>query len=66
MKFIIATEYMNTYPNYEEPFDIYNNASDYQVDAVIIQEGVSLCSLFQPQTIACLNKLFDNRKGTNS
>lgn len=38
-KAIIALDCINTYPDYDLPFDIYTDASDYQVGAAIIQNG---------------------------
>ena len=39
MKAIVANNCINTYPDYNKPFDIYTDASDYQVGAAIIQDG---------------------------
>lgn len=38
MKAIITTEFINTYPDYKDPFHIHIDASKYQVGATIIQE----------------------------
>ena len=38
MKSIIATECINTYPDYGKRFHIYTNASEYKVRVAIIQE----------------------------
>ena len=34
----IATDCLNTYPDYNKPFEVYTNASDYQLGAAIIQD----------------------------
>ncbi len=38
MKIILVTDVLVAYPNQNTPFHIYTNASDYQMDAVIIQQ----------------------------
>jgi hypothetical protein len=39
MKAIIAAETMLAYPDHNKPFEVYTDASDYQMGAAIIQEG---------------------------
>ena len=39
LKSIMTADYLNTYPDYNEPFEIYTDASDYQLGAAIIQKG---------------------------
>ena len=39
MKAMIATKAMLQYPDHNLPFENYTNASDYQLDIVIMQMG---------------------------
>jgi hypothetical protein len=39
MRAMIVAETLLTYPNHNKPFDIYTDASDYQMGARIMQEG---------------------------
>ena len=39
LKSIMGADCLNVYPNYNQPFEIYTDASDYQLGAAIIQKG---------------------------
>ena len=39
MKSILSTVVLLAYPNHNLPFEIYSDVSDYQMDAVILQNG---------------------------
>jgi len=39
MKAIISAEAMSAYPDLNIPFEIYTDASDYQLGAAVIQNG---------------------------
>ena len=38
LKSIMAADCLNAYPDYNQPFDIYTDASEYQLGAAIIQD----------------------------
>ena len=39
MKAILVSDCLNVYPDYNKPFELFTDASDYQMGAVIMQEG---------------------------
>ena len=39
MKAIIVADAINVFPDYSVPFDVYTDASDFQLGAAIIQRG---------------------------
>ena len=55
MKAIIATECINTYPDYSKPFHIYTDAPKYQVGAAIIQEDKLVAYFSQKLSPAQMN-----------
>ena len=42
MKKVICRETLLSYPDFNEPFEIYTDASNYQLGAVIMQKGKPL------------------------
>jgi len=44
-KRVIAKETLLAYPNFNKPFQIYTDASHYQLGAVVSQEGKPIASI---------------------
>jgi hypothetical protein len=42
VKALIAQDCMLCYPDHNKPFDIYTDASDYQLGAVLVQEDIPI------------------------
>ena len=58
MKAMIAVDAMSYYPDLNKPFKIYTDASDYQMDATIIQD--------EHPVAYWSKKLSDTQKGYNT
>jgi hypothetical protein len=50
MRLLMAADALADYPNYNKWFDIYTNASDFQLGACIIQEGRPVAYFLQKLT----------------
>ena len=55
MKCLVSREVLLAYPRFEKPFDVYTDASNYQLGAVIVQEGRPLAFFSRKLTSAQRN-----------
>ena len=62
MKVIIAAEAINVYADPKLPFEIYTNASDYQMGAAIMQNGKYVA--YWSRSLSPAQKNHNNRKRT--
>ena len=58
MKAMIAADVMSYYPDLKKPFEIYTDASNYQMGTAIIQDGHPIAYWSK--------KLSDSQKGCNT
>ena len=63
MKSLMEMHGMRQYSNHNLVFDIYTDASDYQMGACIMQNEKTRCILVQKTGLSA-NKLHNNLKGT--
>jgi hypothetical protein len=62
MRLLMAADALAAYPNHNKWFDIYTDASDFQLGASIIQEGRPVAYFLQKLTKISA-KIYNNGKG---